>query len=70
MPLEGKTASSWWGCLRALCLVSQKPSKWEFFVPAGTDLGVKLLNTFVEKTKVMWDQEQFKSCSVKTGCNT
>jgi hypothetical protein len=26
-----------------LCLASQKPSEWQFFVPAGTDLGVKLL---------------------------
>jgi hypothetical protein len=26
-----------------LCLASQKPSKREFFVPARTDLGVKLL---------------------------
>jgi hypothetical protein len=25
-----------------LCLASQKPSEWEFFVPARTDLGVKL----------------------------
>jgi hypothetical protein len=26
-----------------LCLTSKKPSEREFFVPAGTDLGVKLL---------------------------
>jgi hypothetical protein len=26
-----------------LCLASKKPSEWEFFVPLGTDLGVKLL---------------------------
>ena len=26
-----------------LCLASKKPSEQEFFVPAGTDLGVKLL---------------------------
>ena len=26
-----------------LCLVSKKSSEREFFVPAGTDLGVKLL---------------------------
>jgi hypothetical protein len=25
-----------------LCLASKKPSEWEFFVPAGTDLAVKL----------------------------
>jgi hypothetical protein len=28
-----------------LCLASKKPSEREFFVPAGTDLGVKLLIT-------------------------
>jgi hypothetical protein len=28
-----------------LCLVSKKPSEREFFVPARTDLGVKLLTT-------------------------
>ncbi len=27
-----------------LCLANKKPSEREFFVPAGTDLGVKLLN--------------------------
>ena len=26
-----------------LCLASQNPFEWEFFVPARTDLGVKLL---------------------------
>jgi hypothetical protein len=26
----------------SLCLASKKPSEWEFFVPAGSDLGVKL----------------------------
>jgi hypothetical protein len=29
-----------------LCLASQKPSEREFFVPARTDLGVKLLTAF------------------------
>jgi hypothetical protein len=29
-----------------LCFASKKPSEREFFVPAGTDLGVKLLNPF------------------------
>jgi len=33
-----------------LCLASQKPSKREFFVPAGTDSGVKLLTHLV----VIW----------------
>ena len=28
-----------------LCLASKKPSEREFFVLAGTDLGVKLLST-------------------------
>ncbi len=27
-----------------LCLVGKQPSEREFFVPAGMDLGVKLLN--------------------------
>jgi hypothetical protein len=30
------------GMLVCLCLASKKPSEREFFVPAGTDLGVKL----------------------------
>jgi len=29
-----------------LCLASKKPSEREFFLPAGTDLGVKLLRCF------------------------
>jgi hypothetical protein len=33
------------GMFVRLCLVSKKPSEREFFVPAGTDLGVKLLTT-------------------------
>ena len=32
------------GMFMSLCLARQKPSKREFFVPAGMDLGVKLLN--------------------------
>ena len=31
------------GMFVCLCLVSKKPSEREFFVPAGTDLGVNLL---------------------------
>jgi hypothetical protein len=31
------------GIFVCLCLASKKPSEREFFVPAGTDLGVKLL---------------------------
>jgi hypothetical protein len=45
MPLEVETASPWWGCLCACSSASKKPSKQEFFVPAGTDLGAKLLNS-------------------------
>jgi hypothetical protein len=29
-----------------LCLASKKPSKQECFIPAGTDLGVKLFTLF------------------------
>jgi hypothetical protein len=32
------------GMFVCLCLASKKPSEQEFFVPAGTDLGVKLLS--------------------------
>jgi hypothetical protein len=31
------------GMFVCLCLASQKPSEREYFVPARTDLGVKLL---------------------------
>jgi hypothetical protein len=33
------------GMFVCLCLAIKKPSEREFFVPAGTDLGVKLLTT-------------------------
>ena len=33
------------GMFVCLCLASKKPSERKFFVPAGTDLGVKLLRT-------------------------
>jgi hypothetical protein len=35
------------GIFVCLCLASKKPSKGECFVPAGTDLGVKLLITYI-----------------------
>ncbi len=35
------------GMFVCLCLVSKKPSEREFFVPAGTVLGVKLLTFYV-----------------------
>ena len=43
MPLEGETAPHG-GMFVCLCLASQKPSEREFFVPARTHLGVKLLS--------------------------
>ena len=46
MPLERQTTPSWWWCLWAVCFrcfTSKKPSEWEIFVPAKTDLAVKLL---------------------------
>ena len=39
----GENVSIMVGMFVSLCLASQKPSEREFFVPAGTDLGVKLL---------------------------
>ena len=40
---EGENGSIMVGMFVPLCLASQKPFEWEFFVPAGTHLGVKLL---------------------------
>jgi hypothetical protein len=40
----GRNGSIMVGMFVCLCLTSKKPSEREFFVPAGTDLGVKLLN--------------------------
>ena len=34
---------SWWGCLCDVCFASKKSSFCEFFVPAGTHLGVNSL---------------------------
>jgi len=39
----GDNGSIMVGMFVSLCLASQKPSEREFFLPAGTDLGVKLL---------------------------
>jgi hypothetical protein len=39
----GENGSIMVGMYVFLCLASQKPSGREFFVPARTDLGVKLL---------------------------
>ena len=40
------------GMFVCLCLPSKKPSEQEFFVPAATDLDVKLLNTFPKKRDI------------------
>ncbi len=39
----GENGSIMVGMFVFLCLASQQPSEWEFFIPARTDLGVKLL---------------------------
>jgi hypothetical protein len=39
----GENCSIMVGMFVSLCLASHKPSEREFFVPTGTDLGVKLL---------------------------
>jgi hypothetical protein len=39
----GANGSIMVGMFVCLCLTSKKPSEREFFVPAGTDLGVKLI---------------------------
>jgi len=39
-----ENSTSWWGCLCDVCFASKKSSKWDFFIPARTHLGVKLLN--------------------------
>ena len=41
----GENGSIMVGMFVSLCLASQKPSEQEVFVPAGTDLGVKLLTS-------------------------
>ena len=41
----GANGSIMVGMFVCLCLASKKPSEWEFFVPARTDFGVKLLTT-------------------------
>ena len=36
--------TSWWGCLCDVCFASKKSSEQEFFIPARTHLGVKLIS--------------------------
>ncbi len=43
----GGNGASWWGCLWAVCFASKKHSEQEFFVPAKTDLAVKLLTCYL-----------------------
>jgi hypothetical protein len=46
---DGGNGSIMVGMFVCLCLVSKKPSEREFFVPARTDLGVKLLMYLLAK---------------------
>jgi hypothetical protein len=48
---RGGNGSIMVGMFVCLCLASQKPSEREFFVPARTDLGVKLL---IHSLRVGW----------------
>jgi len=43
----GENGSIMVGIIVSLCLASKKPSEKKCFVPAGTDLAVKLLITFL-----------------------
>jgi hypothetical protein len=40
------------GMFVCLCLTRKKPSEQEFFVPAGTDLGVKLLSSYKAQKQI------------------
>jgi hypothetical protein len=37
-----ENGTSWWGCLCDVCFASKNSSEREFFVPAGTQLGVRV----------------------------
>ncbi len=47
----GANSSIMVGIVVCLCLTSKKPSEQEFFVPAGTDLSVKLLRPSIGFSK-------------------
>jgi len=47
-----------------LCLASKKPSEREFFIPAGTDLGVMLLTEILETLSVTSTNEVTVYCNV------
>ncbi len=57
MSLEVETASPWCGCLCACSLASKKPSEQDFFIPAGTDLGVKLLSKSYHNSLILATSE-------------
>ena len=44
---RGENGSSWWGCLCDVCFASKQSSEREFFIPARTHLGVKLLRVYI-----------------------
>ena len=48
----GAKGSIMMGMFVCLCLPSKKPSGREFFVPARTDLGVKLLSNQIEHLNI------------------
>ena len=48
----GENGSIMVGMFVFLCLASQKPYKREFFVPARTDLGVKLLKANIKNYQI------------------
>ncbi len=48
----GENGSIMVGMFVFLCLISQKPSEREFFVPARTDLGVKLLKANIKNYQI------------------
>ena len=55
MPLEGGNSSIMVGMFVCLCLASQKPSEWEFFILVRTDIGVELL-TGIPLLGFGWEQ--------------
>ncbi len=52
----GANGSIMVGMFVCLCLASKKPSEREFFVPAGTDLGVKLLTAIGARERQLFDK--------------
>jgi hypothetical protein len=50
------------GMFVCLCLVSKKLSEQEFFVPARTDLGVKLLSAIQSNSHVRCNESRVSRC--------